>query len=188
VRGAHDHGARVTAHVFGEDALPDLLAAGVDCIEHGTGLSADLVETMVSGAVALVPTVKQLDNFPTYAAAAGTRYPTYASHMLDLHRRRKATIRAAYEAGVALFAGTDAGGVLPHGLVAAEIIELSEFGLSSADALAAGSWGAREWLGQPSRLAEGDPADFVVYDENPLDDLGVLHHPRRIVLRGRVVA
>ena len=34
---AHAHGARVTAHVFGEDALPGLINAGIDCIEHGTG-------------------------------------------------------------------------------------------------------------------------------------------------------
>jgi hypothetical protein len=25
--------------VFGEQALPDLIGAGIDCIEHGTGLS-----------------------------------------------------------------------------------------------------------------------------------------------------
>jgi imidazolonepropionase-like amidohydrolase len=37
-------------------------------------------------------------------------------------------------------------------------------------------------------LEDGDPADFVVYDEDPLADLRVLAHPRRIVLRGHVVA
>ena len=40
---AHAGGARVTTHVFGEDALPGLLAAGVDCIEHGTGLTDDTI-------------------------------------------------------------------------------------------------------------------------------------------------
>ena len=34
---AHAEGARVTAHVFGTDALPGLIGAGIDCIEHGTG-------------------------------------------------------------------------------------------------------------------------------------------------------
>ncbi len=38
---AHELGARVTAHVFGEHALPDLLAAGIDCIEHGTGIEPE---------------------------------------------------------------------------------------------------------------------------------------------------
>ena len=39
VAAAHDEGAKVTAHVFGEDALPGLIAAGIDCVEHGTGLT-----------------------------------------------------------------------------------------------------------------------------------------------------
>jgi len=61
--------------------------------------------------------------------------------------------------------------------------------LSAEDALGAASWRARPWLGRPGgNLDEGDPADFVVYDANPLDDLGVLTHPKRIVLRGTVVA
>ena len=38
IERAHQLGARVTAHVFGEQVLPDLLAAGIDGIEHGTGL------------------------------------------------------------------------------------------------------------------------------------------------------
>jgi imidazolonepropionase-like amidohydrolase len=184
---AHEHGARVTAHVFGEHALPDLIESGIDCIEHGTGLSEDLVDTMVARGVALVPTVKQLDMFPNYADAARGKFPEYAGHMTALHRRRKATIRAAYEAGVAVYAGTDAGGVLPHGLVAAEIEGLAEYGLSAFDALGAGSWRAREWLGLDATLTEGAPADLVVYPADPVDDLRVLAAPSRIVLRGRVV-
>ena len=43
---AHEHGARVTAHCFGEAVLPGLIEAGIDCIEHGTGLSTDLIDTM----------------------------------------------------------------------------------------------------------------------------------------------
>src|ERR1700712_2036167 len=39
IAAAHANGARVTAHVFGEDALPGLINAGIDCIEHGTGLT-----------------------------------------------------------------------------------------------------------------------------------------------------
>ncbi|MDP9318532.1 MAG: amidohydrolase family protein [Actinomycetota bacterium] len=184
---AHEHGARVTAHVFGEEALPDLIAAGIDCIEHGTGLTPDLVDEMVARGVALVPTVKQLDNFPQYADAGEARFPSYAKRLRGLHGRRTETIRAAYEAGVAIYAGTDAGGVLPHGLIGAEVAELAHYGLTAHDALGAGSWRAREWLGRPSGLGEGDPADFVVYDADPLLDLGVLQHPRHVVLRGRVV-
>jgi imidazolonepropionase-like amidohydrolase len=184
---AHEHGARVTAHVFGEHALPDLIGSGIDCIEHGTGLSEDLIDTMAAGGVALVPTVKQLDLFPNYAGAASEKFPTYAAHMNELFERRKATIAAAYEAGVPVYAGTDAGGVLPHGLIAEEVAGLAEYGLSAYDALGAASWRARGWLGLNATLEEGAPADLVVYPADPLQDLAVLAAPSRVVLRGRVV-
>jgi imidazolonepropionase-like amidohydrolase len=188
MRVAHEHGARVTAHVFGEDALPDLIGSGIDCIEHGTGLSTELIDTMVANGVALVPTAKQLNNFPKYAEAGGSKFPKYGEHMMRLFERRKETIGAAHEAGVAIFAGTDAGGVLPHGLIGDEVRELASYGLTPEEALGAASWRARTWLGLDDNLAEGTTADFVVFDGNPLEDLGRLKEPKRVVLRGAVVA
>jgi imidazolonepropionase-like amidohydrolase len=187
IRVAHEHVAKVTAHCFGEKVLPGLIHAGIDCIEHGTGLSEDLIDEMVARHVALVPTVVQLNNFPGYADAAGERFPAYAEHMRDLHARRRDTIMAAYEAGVEIYAGTDAGGVLPHGNIANEVLELADYGFSPVDALGAASWRARAWLGLDGVLTEGTPADFVVYDADPLEDLSVLATPKRIVLRGTVV-
>src|SRR4051794_28506144 len=70
IRVAHEHGARVTAHCFGHEVLAGLIDAGIDCIEHGTGLHQDQVEAMVAGGVALVPTVMQTDKFPEHAASA----------------------------------------------------------------------------------------------------------------------
>src|SRR5207248_5095056 len=45
---AHAAGARVTVHVFGEEALDDLIAAGLDCIEHGTGLTERQLAAMAA--------------------------------------------------------------------------------------------------------------------------------------------
>ena len=188
IRVAHEAGARVTAHVFGEDALPDLIGAGIDCLEHGTGLSTELIDTMVDNGVALVPTVVQLTNFPGYADAGRERFPDYADHMMRLFESRREVIGSAHEAGVAVYAGTDAGGVLPHGLIGQEVVELATYGLSTADALGAASWRARAWLGLDPDLAEGTSADFVVFDNDPLGDLTELSRPKRIVLRGAVVA
>lgn len=187
IRVAHEHGAKVTAHCFGRAVLAGLLDAGIDCIEHGTGLTTDLIDQMVAESVALVPTVMQLGKFPQYAEAAGAKFPAYAETMTDLHRRRRETIMAAHDAGVAIYAGSDGGGTSRHGNLSGEVVALAEMGMSSEQALGAASWRAREWLGLDGRLAEGTTADFVVYDANPLEDLGVLHRPSQIVLRGRAV-
>jgi imidazolonepropionase-like amidohydrolase len=122
-----------------------------------------------------------------YAAQGAERFPAYADHMLDLHARRQDTIMAAYEAGVPIYAGTDAGGVLPHGLIADEVAELASYGMPAEYALGAASWRAREWLGWNAGLDESAPADFVVYPRDPREDLSVLHHPTAVVLRGQVV-
>jgi imidazolonepropionase-like amidohydrolase len=187
IETAHSLGARVTAHCFGPDVLPGLLDAGIDCIEHGTGLSEDLIARMVEQGTALVPTVMQLEKFPQYAQAGADKFPSYAARMSDLFARRRATLMAAYEAGVPLFAGSDGGGITRHGNLAGEVIALSDLGLTPFDALGAASWRARTWLGFDADLSEGASADFVVYPSDPLADLSVLRTPTRVVLRGAVV-
>jgi len=188
IAAAHENGAKVTAHCFGYDVLPGLIEAGIDCIEHGTGLTTDLIEAMVAGGVALVPTVMQLDKFPGHAEAGREKFPAYAATMTDLYARRRETIMAAYDAGVALYAGSDGGGVTRHGNLPGEVLAMAELGLPAAYALGAASWRARAWLGHEPTLGEGAPADFVVYPRDPLADLSVLREPTCIVLRGQVVA
>ena len=187
VAAAHEAGARVTTHVFGSEGLAELLDAGVDCIEHGTGLSDSLLNVMAARGIGLVPTLINIDNFPSIADGAG-KFPAYADHMRRLHAGSRSRVAAAWEAGVPVFAGTDAGGQLAHGRIAEEVRELHGAGLPVVDALGAASWRAREWLGLPAGLAVGDPADLVVYAADPREDLSVLGSPQRIVLRGRIVA
>jgi imidazolonepropionase-like amidohydrolase len=186
ITAAHEEGARVTAHCIGEDCLPDLLEAGIDCIEHGTGLTDETRATAAARGVPIVPTLVNTANFPGYAAAGEERYPVYAAHMRRLHEQRYETVAAAYEAGVPVFVGTDAGGALPHGLVAQEVAELVRAGLPPTSALDAACWGARWWLRRPA-LEEGAPADLVVYDADPREDVAVLAAPRLVVMRGRPV-
>ena len=182
---AHEAGARVTAHCFGEESIVDLVAAGIDCIEHGTGLTEETIPLLAERGVAIVPTLVNIASFPSIADAGEERFPAYAAHMRDLHARRHQTIAAAHDAGIAVFVGTDAGGSLPHGLVAAEVAELVSCGLTPTQALDAACWSARRWLGRPA-LEEGAPADLVVYPADPRADHAVLAHPRAVMLRGTI--
>jgi imidazolonepropionase-like amidohydrolase len=187
VGAAHDAGARIAAHVFGEQAVATLVRAGIDSVEHGTGLSVELIDTMAAQGTALVPTMINVRTFESIAARADARFPGYARHMRALSAGFPAVVRAAAEAGVPIYVGSDAGGGIDHGLAAQEMLLLHEqAGMAPVDVLRAGSWGAREWLGFPG-LVEGGLADLVVYDSDPREDLRVLLHPKRIILRGRVV-
>ena len=186
VAAAHEEGARVTAHTFGTDALPDLLAAGIDCIEHGTGLTEDLIGQMAARGTAVVPTLVNVANFPGFAAAGEQKFPAYASTIRRLYANSGAVVRAAFDAGVPVFAGTDAGGGIAHGVIADEVRALHQAGLPAEAALAAASWSARAWLGLPG-IEEGAPADVVVYDTDPRADLDGLRRPQRMLLRGRLV-
>ena len=184
---AHGLGAKVTAHCFGPTVLPGLLDAGIDCIEHGTGLTTDLIDRMVAQGTALVPTIMQTEKFPEYAEAGADKFPAHSRRMSDLYARRREVILAAHEAGVAMYAGSDGGGVTRHGNLPGEVLAMVEMGLPADYALGAASWRAREWLGWNSGLGEGDPADFVVYPRDPLEDPSVLREPAVVVLRGAVV-
>jgi imidazolonepropionase-like amidohydrolase len=181
---AHRLGARVTAHCFDEQSAAELVQAGIDGVEHGPGLTDDVIELMAENQVALVPTMVNLETFPRIAAAGEEKFPAYAAHMRDLHARRFETIGRAREAGVPIYAGTDAGGALPHGLIGTEIELLAKVG-GIGFALGAASWRAREWLEVPA-IEVGASADLVLYDADPRTDPGIIRHPRAVVLRGRV--
>ena len=85
VRAAHDEGARVTAHCFAEDTLDDMLDAGIDCIEHGTGLLPRHLPRFVEQGVPIVPTLINIATFPDIAAQAeGEVPPLRGTHALAL--------------------------------------------------------------------------------------------------------
>ncbi|MFG2190953.1 amidohydrolase family protein [Streptomyces sp. NPDC048639] len=184
---AHRLGARVTAHCFAEESLADLVEAGIDCIEHATGLTEETIPLFAERGVAIVPTLVNIATFPALADAGAGKFPQWADHMRRLHASRYDTVRAAYDAGIPVYAGTDAGGGLAHGLIGAEVAELVTAGIPVDAALSAATWGARQWLGRPG-LTEGAPADLVVYETDPRDDVRVLTEPLHVVLRGRVVS
>ncbi|MDP9118560.1 MAG: amidohydrolase family protein [Actinomycetota bacterium] len=186
VAHAHALGVRVAAHVFGEQALHGLIAAGIDSIEHGTGLTDDLIAAAAQRRIAVVPTLINIDNFPSIAAAGAQKFPIYAAHMRALFATSRDRIRAAHEAGLAVYTGTDAGGSLPHGLIRDEIRALVGAGIPQADVIAQASWRAREWLGLEG-LVDGAEADLLAFDADPRCDLATIHAPLRVILRGVVV-
>lgn len=183
VTAAHAAGARVTAHTFSEEAVGPLLDAGFDCIEHGTGMTEQHMARAVAAGVPVVPTLRQVANFEGFAAQADAKYPRFAQRMRAMHARRYEHVRNLHEAGVALFLGSDAGTSIGHGEPAREALEMGKC-MPAADVVAGATWRARRFMGAPV-LDEGDPADLVVLDADPREDLATLARPVAVMLGGK---
>ncbi|MFC4556125.1 amidohydrolase family protein [Georgenia faecalis] len=183
VAAAHENGARVTVHTFSREAVDDLLDAGVDGIEHGTGMDADHIDEAAKRALPVTPTLLQVGRFTDFADQAGPKYPVFAARMRRMHARRYEQVRTLAEAGVPLLMGSDAGGTIEHGSLPAELAEVVRAGVPAADVVAAATWRARAFLGAEG-IADGASADVVVYPEDPREDIGVLTRPSAVVLRG----
>jgi imidazolonepropionase-like amidohydrolase len=106
--------------------------------------------------------------------------------MRALYASCRERIAAAREAGVPIYAGTDAGGMIAHGRIADEVAALTGIGMSPTEALGAACWDARRWLGRPA-LEHGAPADLVCFTEDPRSGPAVLNRPDLVILRGRTV-
>ncbi|PFG33562.1 amidohydrolase family protein [Sanguibacter antarcticus] len=183
VRRAHANAARMTVHTFSTEAVGAALAAGVDCIEHGTGMTADHIAEAAVRGVPVTPTLLQVAQFEQIAAQADGRFPAFAARMRAMHVRRYEQVRQMYEAGVRILVGTDAGGTIEHGQIARECAELVAAGVPAADVVAAASWRTRAYLGA-GEVVEGASADLVVYAEDPRTDIDVLRSPHAVILRG----
>jgi imidazolonepropionase-like amidohydrolase len=181
VAAVHGAGGRVAVHSQQAAGAVAAVAAAVDSIEHGMCMDPALLSQMAAQGTALTPTLTVITSGLKGARNRpdGPRKEWYirgATSHPDL-------VRAAAEAGVTVLAGTDSH---PHGRIVTEIRALAAAGLAPHDAIAAGSWVARAYLGLPG-LVPGAPADAVVYDSDPRADLAQLTVPRAVILRGRLM-
>jgi imidazolonepropionase-like amidohydrolase len=176
VDAAHARGARVTAH---SGLLPGARVgaeAGVDSLEHGFQLDADVARAMKDNGVAMVSTLAVLESWRTFANT--TTLPRFAepSGRAQIAARREwahESVRLASHAGVLIAAGTDfGGGSLRANQLAWEIECLVTAGLQPWQALAAATRNGGTLLGEPEAgvLREGGPADFVLVHGDPLSD------------------
>jgi imidazolonepropionase-like amidohydrolase len=180
VREVHRAGARVMAHSTGLGAT-DLVAAGVDAIEHGMVLTPDLVAAMADRGIAWTTTFATAYKHLGALVDQQTPVGGYIRGKLDALRE---LLPRALALGVPVLAGTDE---VPGAALVRELEYLPRFGLTTAETLAVGSTSARAWLGFPAADV-GGVADLVLYDADPRADLTVLDRPSAVVLDGVRVA
>lgn len=188
---AHRLGKKVAAHATGWEGIDAALRAGVDSIEHGFGLTADLAGRMARQGVALVPTIKALE----HRVAQMKNNPRIAK-VVEAHR---AGIKHAVTAGVPIVNGSDVGSFPYTDNPVAEIALLNTYGLTRVHALRAATSAAGTLLSElcaPDQkdcerdkigvIAPNAFADLIAVDGNPLDDLRVLSKIKFVMKAGAV--
>jgi imidazolonepropionase-like amidohydrolase len=180
VRAVHGQGARITAHAQRSGPIRAAVEGGVDAIEHGYRIEADVAREMARQRTFLVTTLTVMRSWLAMGRATrGTIYadPSFRRTATATLRDAEASVRVARRAGVRIAAGTDFGGGSGRAnQLAWEVESLVRAGLEPWQALGAATWRGGQLLGERTAgvVREGGPADFFVVHGNPLDDPGAL--------------
>lgn len=182
VAAVHDAGGKVTVHTFATETVDDLLTAGVDGIEHGTGMTRDhLLEASARG-ILVTPTVHQIRRFPEFAAK-GAKFPAYVERMLGMDRVRTEHLALMVETGTHFLMGSDTAENVAEVNLVDELIDAVEDGMPADVVMAAASYGGRAKIGFDV-WADGEPADLVVYRQDPEKNIETLRDPVAIFAGG----
>ena len=176
----HRLGKKVAAHAIGSDGIAAALRAGVDTIEHGDGLTDQLMDEMVKKGATWIPTVM----VGAYVA------PGRGGNWTRMVEVEKIAFQKALKRGVKIAFGTDAGGSDWLELnEAREFQYYTDYGMSPMEAIQTGTIRAAEVLGWADKLGTieaGKWADIVAVSGDPLKDIKELQHVK-FVMKGAVV-
>ena len=173
---AHARGVKVTAHSGNLAGAREGVAAGVDALEHGMELDADVAAAMAAQGTALVSTLSIFRSWKSFGDTTSIERfasPEGRARVLARQERAEESVHLAHAAGVAIATGTDfGGGSTRANQLAWEAECLVAAGLQPWEALGAATWRGGELLGEPEAgvIREGGPADFSLVHGDPLSD------------------
>ncbi|MEC5424850.1 amidohydrolase family protein [Virgibacillus sp. C22-A2] len=170
--GQFRKGVRVMAHAQGAEGIKNAVKAGIHSIEHGIFLDDEAIELMKENGTYLVPTL--LAPVAVLETAAETGMPDSAvQKSKEVIEHHKASFTKAYEAGVKIAMGTDAG-VMKHGTNLRELGLMADAGMTPMETIVASTKTAAECLGWESKvgtLEANKLADIIIVKGNPLEDI-----------------
>lgn len=195
---AHKAGIIVAAHAESEEGVRDALRAGVDTIEHGSAMSAEIIDLFkdnrrsLHGFSALVPTLMaalplvKLDQGITGASGVVREN---ARIVLD---RMIAAVCDAAANDIPIGMGTDSAlTYVTHYNTWREMDYVVRYGgLTPAQAFHAATRTNARILGLDKVTGSVEPgkaADMVILRANPLDDFRAFTSPRMVIARGTII-
>ena len=176
---AHRLGRKVAAHAVAWDGIDAALKAGVDSIEHGDGLTDDLLDRMAAKNVYWCPTIY----VGVYVAPGrGGVWPA----VVEMER---AAFGRALKKGVKIAFGTDVGGFAWTENEAVELGYMVRYGMQPMAALQSATKVAAELLDQGDKLGTVEPgryADLVAVAGDPLADISEMERVTWVMKGGTV--
>ena len=183
---AHRHDLRVGAHAIGTEGIKNALRSGIDSIEHGHMLDDEAIELFKARNVYLVPTLSA----PTCIMEHmhdGSQPDWVIDKARVVNDSMLVNIRKAFEAGVKIAGGSDAG--TPYNLHENYVYEIelmqSLLGMTAQQALHAATAVAAELLGLHRGILDvGEPADLLLVKSDISPTLGALRDPAAVIKSG----
>jgi imidazolonepropionase-like amidohydrolase len=191
---AQQAGRKVAAHAHGASGMKNAIRAGVHSIEHATLLDEEATGLFQKHAVYMVPTLSALAK--TGACRRGCGIPDDALEKAKaMMKRHQRSFRQAYDRGLLIAMGTDAGTPFNHhGDNAQELERMVALGMSPMEAIMASTSAAARLIGidgQVGTIEQGKQADLLLVEGNPLRKIDLLPDRSRLVgvmKAGRFVA
>lgn len=187
---AHKAGKKTATHAQGTEGIKNAILAGIDSVEHGIFLDDEVIQLMVDRGVYLVPTLVAPYFIVKNGVEAGI--PQHAvdksNYVMKYHIE---SFKKAYKAGVKIAMGTDAGTPFNlHSAAAYELKQMAEYAMTPMESIVASTKSSADLLGildDYGTLEEGKFADFLVLDENPIDNLDTLFDINSVYKLGKKV-
>jgi len=187
---AHRLGRKVAAHAMAWDGIDAALTARVDSIEHGYGLTDDLIERVVKQDVYWCPTIYV---GIWVAQGRGGIWP-------DMVPIERDAFAKALKRGVRIAYGTDAGGYAWTENQAKELSIMVRYGMTPMAAIRSATSVAAALLDPlcPPQaascegsglgvIAPGKLADLIAVAADPLKDVSSLEHVHFVMKNGEVL-
>lgn len=190
IEEAHKAGRKTASHAQGLQGIKNALYAGIDSIEHGCFLDDECLERMKEQNTFLVPTLcapqciidKGVENGVAKYAVDKT---------LKVKDSHVESIKKAYEKGIPIALGTDAGTPFNyHNNTAYEMELLARLNIPNMDILKIATINSARCVGVEKdygSIEVGKQADLVCLEENPLDDISNVRKIDNVIQSGKIV-